>query len=203
MKQLLKINIAILPNNDISKKAVEVAKELTKEVDSFFGVDDKNYFPHLTIYMLEIPIKNLDAVFEKVKQITNSISPIEGVFGDFNSNSGFMDVEVKKTTKLQKFHEQIIEEINPLRFGYKINNQKKLKNKDLKKDNILKYGFPYAMELYRPHLTLGRLKNEKLAQEKIKNIRWPIEKFRIDTIGVFKSGDHGTCVKLLKKFKLK
>jgi len=68
--------------------------------------------------------------------------------------------------------------------------------------NIEGYGYPDAMNLYDPHLTITRLKDEDKLEEAISAINWDILEFIVDKIGVYKSGEHGTCRELVKEFNL-
>lgn len=68
--------------------------------------------------------------------------------------------------------------------------------------NINDYGYPGAINLYNPHLTITRLKDKNKAQEVLSIVRWNIPEFTADKIGVYKSGEHGTCRELVKVFNL-
>lgn len=71
------------------------------------------------------------------------------------------------------------------------------------KENIKKYGYPDAMSLYFPHLTIIRLKDELLAKKISKDINWNISEFIVNKLAIYEMGEHGTCRKLVKEFLLK
>jgi len=58
------------------------------------------------------------------------------------------------------------------------------------------------MELYQPHLTIIRLKDEKLAEEVAKKINWELKNFFISKLAIYTMSNNGTCVKLVDEFLL-
>ncbi len=59
------------------------------------------------------------------------------------------------------------------------------------------------MNLYNPHLTISRLKDKKMANRIGKTLKLDIADFSVDTVSIYRMGKHGTCVELVKDFKLK
>ncbi|MDO8579371.1 MAG: DUF1045 domain-containing protein, partial [bacterium] len=105
---------------------------------------------------------------------------------------------------IQQAHEKIVSVLNPLREG-RIRDKYKEYHMEFNSEeleNIEKYGYPGAMDLYNPHLTITRLKDENKAKEILSTIEWDISGFTVNKIGVYKMGEHGTCRELIKEFNL-
>ena len=60
-----------------------------------------------------------------------------------------------------------------------------------------------SMNLYFPHLTIIRLKDEPLAKTISEGIIWDIPEFTVEKIAIYKMGEHGTCRELVKEFSLR
>jgi 2'-5' RNA ligase len=70
------------------------------------------------------------------------------------------------------------------------------------KKSILEYGYPDAIDLYLPHMTIIRLKDEKIAKDIAKEIKWSNEEFKASSIVCYLMGKDGTCKQIIKEFKL-
>ena len=51
-------NIVIVPPKEISQQAIKLSRKF-KGSKSLFVLNQKNKFPHLSLYMLELPLINL------------------------------------------------------------------------------------------------------------------------------------------------
>ena len=119
------------------------------------------------------------------------------------AHQGYVGVEIEKSPLLVQLHEEILKVLAPLRALQQDNsadygmsfNAEQIKN-------LKKYGYADAMELYSPHFTITRLKDEQQAEEAARSIQWDIPEFIVTSLGVFVSGDHGTCKALIREFKL-
>lgn len=56
------------------------------------------------------------------------------------------------------------------------------------------------MNLYRPRLTITRLKDESIVEKIAKNLKWEIPQFIVEKLAVYKMGEHGTCRELVREF---
>lgn len=204
--QYIRLNTVLKPPEYIAEKIIELSQSIGKKQPAEFILDGRNFFPHLTLYSPEYPLRQINEVIKKVESLTKQLNPVEMKFEGLKSNQGFIVLDFVLTPALKKMHETIVEALNPLRQGH---HREKFDAPDYQmkmsveqRDNIIKYGYPDAMNLYQPHLSVIRLKDEKVAKEIGKKIAWPAKEFIIDTLGVYKMGKHGTCIELVAEFKL-
>lgn len=202
----VRINVAVKPPKDISDKAIKISKSLSEKSKAYFVLDGKNYYPHLTIYSPEFPKKSLDKILDQIEAITSGTKTFGCRLLDLHTHDGYIDVEAELSSQFKKLHETIIEKLNPLREGHlreKYTVEENLmKLKLAQRENIQAYGYPDAMELYRPHLTLIRLEDPDEAKKLTKEIGWDIYELIVDTIAAFTMSSHGTCTGVIKEFKL-
>ncbi|KKQ12735.1 MAG: hypothetical protein US30_C0017G0001 [Candidatus Moranbacteria bacterium GW2011_GWF2_36_839] len=192
-----------MPPADVAKYVAKLSKEISEKEKAYFILDNKNFYPHITIYTSEYPNCNIKKILDKVEKISKKLSGVKFKFKKIDDDYGYVGVVMHRSKEIRKIHEIIISELNPLREGH---IREKFHNSDLskeEKENIQKYGYPNLINLYSPHITITRLKNEKNAREISKEIKWFKKEFILGKIGVYGMGENGTCTELIKEFKLR
>ena len=201
----VRLNTVFIPPEEVSEKAIELSKVIGNQADTYFILDGINFYPHITIYPPEYPEENISKVLEVVEKTSGSLNSLKFKFKNIDSGQGYLGVAFEHSEEIQQTHEKIVSALNPLREGrvrdkyveyYMEFNSGQLQN-------IEKYGYPGAMDLYNPHLTITRLKDENEAKEILSTIKWDILEFMVNKIGVYKMGEHGTCRELVKEFNLR
>lgn len=195
-------NIVIYPPDEIFKRAISVSKKLINR-KSLFVLDGKNYFPHITLYMTEFPLKNIVKVRKSLKHFAAKTKQFEIISSKYRQNrEGYIDVDYKRSKNIDRLQKEVIKLLNPLREGRmrekdtaRINEMTKVEQKNLKC-----YGYRSVGDNFFPHLTFSKLeKFDKLALSGVKKSNFS---FRVDKIGFFYLGDYGTCRKLIEFFDL-
>ncbi len=199
-----RLNTAFIPPREVSEKAIELGRAIGNLAETYFALDGVNFYPHVTIYPPEYPEGKVSEVLGAVEQIAKSISPARFKYRRIDSLQGYVGISFENTLEIKAIHQQIVEALNPLREGHirEKYSEYQMHFTDVQLENIEEYGYPDAMSLYDPHLTITRLKDESRTEEIISTINWNISEFTINKIGVYKSGEHGTCKELIKEFNL-
>jgi len=203
---LIRLNIAIKPSEEAIARVIELSQELGVKCEHEFVLDGKNFFPHITVYSPLFPEKNIEKIIEATEKLVQKFKVLEMKYLKITPNQGWIGVEFENTDEIKSFHEAVISEINFLREGHQLpefeNFDYRAKLSQEKLNNIDKYGFPSSMTLYHPHLTIIRLKGTDEADQIASEIKWDIPSFKSDMVVIYKMGEHGTCVGLVKEFKL-
>lgn len=115
---------------------------------------------------------------------------------------GYVDPEFAVTNELRGAQEAVIAAVNPIRAGMRESDKAKMKEATgVKLENLQKYGFPSVGELFRPHMTLTRLKeNRPDALTSLPDSSTFSGTF--DRIGLFEMGPNGTCARKIAEFPL-
>lgn len=199
------INIVLLPSKEVSKKSIKISKDI-KRSGGIFVLDDKNFFTHISIYMLEVPIKNISKIKTALKNLTENTKPLKIIATNYRKNpTGYIDIEYKKSKNILDLQKEIIEIINPYRENIlREQDKNRLASLPTPQQKILKkYGYRSIGKYFSPHITFSRIK--KL--ENLENILLKEDmnefSFEAKEIGLFELGENGTCVKPIKIFKLK
>ena len=108
-------NVVIYPPQEISKKAIGVSKKLKKK-GGLFVLDGKNYFPHLTIYMTEFPIKNVSKIRKILRNVAAKTKPFRATSLKYRQSAdGYIDVDFKKSREIKGLQKKTIALLDPLR----------------------------------------------------------------------------------------
>jgi len=195
-------NVAIYPPAEISKRVIAISKKL-KNKNGLFVLDGKNYFPHITLYMTEFPLKNMVKIKKLLKQFAVKTKPFEISSSKYRQNTdGYIDIDYKKSKNINEFQKKIIKLLNPLREG-QIREKDKARISEMTKaeqKNLKLYGYRSVGDKFFPHLTFSKL--EKFDKSALLNIDKSNFSFKVNKIGFFYLGDYGTCHKLIEIFDL-
>lgn len=201
----LSCNIALCSSKEIIKKSIRVSRALKKK-GSVFALDDKNYYPHVTIYMTEFPRRNISLVARILEQVANNAKSLslKAVGYKQSKGRGYVDVEYKRTQELDNLQKKIVKALNAARDGLIPGFlQKKLsKLEGWRQKNLKKYGYDNVGRRFRPHITLGKLPGNKGDTDVLQDL----PRFNFDckaqTIVLFRSGKYAAARRVIRKFKL-
>lgn len=202
MKKSSAFNIAIVPGEAVTKRAMQLSRAL-KIHGGLFVLNQRLYSTHVTLYMMELPLRNLMNARKILRKIAASQRSFKLEPLQWNQDSGgYIDVSYKKTETLSELQRTIIKELNPFREGLiRKRDIERLKTaKDSEKRNIKKYGFRSVGAEFEPHLTVSKLKTHK--SEAMPEIDPEKMAFYAHEIGIFYLGEYGSCKRLVAKYRL-
>jgi len=205
--KFIRLNTVFQPPTEIVKMAMSLSHKVGKENEPFFILDNIKFYPHITIYSPEYPALNRNVVSEVVKSIASQFSKLPFKFKEVESHQGFIGINFQNTSQIKEIHEKIVESLNPLRKGHIRSRYKQddcqTRHSIGQQKNIKLFGYPDILDLYQPHLTIIRLKDENVAKRITKEIKWKSKEFFVSKLGIYTMGEHGTCSKLVSKSSLR
>lgn len=194
-------NIAIIPPPAIAHKAI-AASRLLRRHGGLYVLDSKKYFPHITLYMTEFPVKNIPMIKTLLRRLSLETRTLGFSSPAIRLKKDRSVVIILKSVAVRTLHRKIVRILNHLREGL-------MRPKDAARFDQLttqeqcmlqRYGYKDALARYVPHLTLAKLSSAK--RPAITDFISSNSVFRSRMIGLFQSGEHGTCRKLLAKFTI-
>jgi len=198
------INIVIAPPELICKKARRFSKQLRKQ-GTLFTLGLKDFIPHISIYMCRIPLKNLDKVQKSLSDISSLIRAFPITAYRFrNVKGGYIDIRYYRNIHMRRLQFLILQQINPLRDSLiRDKDKEKFPTYSLRKQRAIeKYGYTHINNYYFPHLTLTKLATQLTFPEMDVPLKWEDMSFTVNKLAIYITGEHGTCRKLIKSFKL-
>lgn len=207
MNDFLRLNIALIPPKNISDVVIQISKKISEEFETYFALDGINFFPHMTIYSPEYPKESLVGILDKLEEVTRELNPITLAPIKISAEEkGYLDIEMENSIEILDLHKYIIEVFNGFRRGHlrdKYKDEEYLSKLSIgEQQNIEVYGYPLVLDFFRPHLTITRFVDESLNTKIKGEIESSLHPFQVDEIGIFEMGENGTCVNLVRKFKL-
>ncbi len=194
-------DVVLLPKKDLVERAISTSEDL-KNRGVHFTLGYTQHFPHLSLYMLQLDDSDLEKVCELLETIANKTKAITVTAKEYHYENDYLDVEYEKPENLTRLQENIIQVLNPVRDGLRENDKIRLVHTiGEERENILTYGYRSVGNLFAPHLTFTRFKEN---QEQVISTLPSKELFdgEFVSLGIFEMGDNGTCSKELKTWNL-
>lgn len=193
------VNIAILPEPTVAQNALKISQRLSVEYDTFFTLTPTKFYPHITVYMTQLQVADLDRVKQILSDIANHTAPLmQTAQGYVQGHGGYIDADYVKTDEAGRLQMEVVEVINPLRVKDKT-KAPKAEASEAARQSLEKYGYPSVGQTYRPHLTFTRFTDGKPI---VINDFPSYEEFngQFTRLGLFEMGDHGTCLRQIAEF---
>jgi hypothetical protein len=152
--------------------------------------------------MLQLKTEDLSKVSDELFKIVGTVMQLQLKANQYNHTLGYIDAEYEKAPGLLGLQTEVIQALNPIRSGIREKDTAHmLEAKGLALKNFQTYGYPHVGELFRPHMTLGRLHtNDNAALEVLDSITEYTGSFV--KLGLFEMGDNGTCIRKLGEWPL-
>jgi hypothetical protein len=194
-------NIVLIPELSLIKKSIRLSKKL-ELLDSHFTLDNKTFFPHVSLYMTQLNELGLEKSMEALSVIAKDNNSIEVTSKGYRYIDEYIDVQHIRTKELIFLQKEVLKSINPIREGLRDKDKLRLKNATGEiRSNLLEYGYRSVGNLFYPHITFTRFKND----EKQSIESFPLKETfngKLLAIGIFEMGDNGTCVKKIGEWVL-
>lgn len=201
-----RLNMAIVPSQKTIEYSLEVINQISSSINYEFVVNQHDAFAHITLYSCEFPNESRREIEAKFGELTNSKLSINISLGDIRINKrGFVLVDIKVSDEQKEFHIKTVEALNSLRKGILRSKYKSRKYREqLSTDelsNIDKYGHPHVLNLYKPHLTLGKLQNTNINDLDLSSYDFRSHSFDVNEFAIFEMAEfNGVCNKPLQYF---
>jgi 2'-5' RNA ligase len=121
--------------------------------------------PHLNLYDLDIPKKNLKQIKDIIQKIASNYDSFELKIKSVNYFPfGLFFIEIENDKILQELHEKIVKEVSQLKGDCICEDYlKPQRNYDSEQKDMLQcYGNPHVLKQFKPHITLGLAKGKNL-----------------------------------------
>lgn len=197
-------NIVIVPSQIVHERAVFVSELIAKTKETHFILDSKSFFPHITLYHVNLDEAVIPDLVDSLQTMVASIEPFEMKENEYALiNTEWVDRGYERSQKIQDLHQSVLETGVP--FHKKSDGELKEEWSDLspaRKENLELYGWSEARDLYRPHLTLTRLK-ERAGEEILRELPEVGFSFMATEVALYEMGEYGTCKTLVGIFSFR
>ncbi len=202
MEKSISCNIAIWLPVSIATKAIKISRAI-KNRGVLFTLDNKQYYPHITLYMTEFPLKNIPRIEKKLSSVICKFRQFKLTSGDYQqSKNGYIDVSLKRSKEVADLQKAVVKALNPLRQGLiRSADIRRLRTSEKwQQKNIKLYGYGSIASHFRPHITFARLQKRKRGINILSDL--PRMNFSIlcEKVVLLKAGKHGVGREVIKFF---
>ena len=196
-------DVVILPSPRVRDYVIKLSREIRKRSRTRFVLGQQKFLPHISLY--HVPVKSKDllkfrtalsSILTRVKLGTLSTTALKRQEGD----SIWASINIRKASWLKKLHSAILK--GAVKFLDKDFRAAKTWGSHYGSSrqhwNLKRYGSPNVGPLYRPHITVTSLRDERVrGQAFFKFIKFKRQSFRVNSISVCQLGAHHTCHRIL------
>ena len=193
-------DVVLLPSPSIAMLAYATSEGL-KSQETLFTLKEGEYYPHVSLYMVQLSLDSIEAVRIALERIAQSTPRLKLTPKEFHQELGYFDVEYKRNEIIDSIQNKVLEEINPIRDGLRKNDQERIKTATgVELINLQNYGYRSVGSEFAPHLTLTRFKDEHTK----KTVSADLSLFdgEFVSVGLFEIGNNGTCVRKIFEIPL-
>ncbi len=202
--EFIKLNIAIRPPESVFRVARKFSGQCPGSTKSFSL--DAFRIPHITLYYVEFPAKNLDEILKATEKICKSTKAFDMIFTKAAFAYDYFFAYFEKTPELLELHNKLLAELNPLREGhlkekYIAGSLELAELSEAEQGNVLKYGHLNCGSTFNPHLTITHYDEHK--HPKLNEMpKLEFDTFPAESVIIFTGGEFGTTEKIIQEIKL-
>ena len=156
------IGVNIQKSTSLYQTCLRLNKVLRKEYGStlrFLGSE----VPHLNLYDLDVPRDNLRTIVERLQTLLQGQKSFNVKIKPLNYFPfGLFFLEIETTTQLSHLHRALVEAISPLKGECVCEDYlQPHRSLDSEQNAVLKlHGNPYVLGCFKPHITVGHIRNQ-------------------------------------------
>jgi 2'-5' RNA ligase len=189
------VDVALLPDREMTRRAIEINRELAERYGSEIVLGDDTRLPHISLAMGCVggnDIRRIRRLLERLSREMH-LAPLNAkeIVVSANSRGEYTSIiEIEKTAELQAVHERVMHEMEPI-FSHDVNEAMIADNvvTGSTLDWIRNYAAKAAFERFSPHVTLGYGQTQA-------NERFPL-RFTVSRLALCHLGNHCTCRRIL------
>ncbi len=194
------IGVNFMPADAGYKEFADASRLLVDKYGSTFSFDPKVNQPHLNLYDVDIPATNLANIEVAVQQIAENTTPFDIELSGIKSfEFGSIYVACKQSEQLARLEEGIVTQITEFRDGCKTKDywQPWRKLTDEQKKNREKYGNPFVLTTFLPHISVGFVKRDAFGLKKIiseVSSSFNLDRFTCDRLDLIVHGEKDVLI---------
>lgn len=155
------LNVCIVPDDRVARTYVEISRSL-ESPDTLFVLGE-NKFAHMTAFMARFADSSIESVVARVEQSLDQISRFQCEHTGYLITQGrYLEASYRKSAGLVGLHESLAVSLSPLRLnpGNPFEEGYFSPFTPQQRKNAQETGYDLAHELFRPHVTLTRYRED-------------------------------------------
>jgi 2'-5' RNA ligase len=197
----LLVNVAIIPPTTVGSAVCNFSGEIRPRGGEFV-VDGLMRHPHLTLFLARVAKETPEEISDRLSQLLSSFRPFRAKHtGFFLTDDRFYEASYRRDESIFTLHKSVLGLIAPYRYSHDFPRREEFfgKYSQEQKKNVLKFGYDLAGDLFRPHITITRLKKGSVEPSLASDADLS---FKVSQIGLFVADDFGAARSLVMKYRL-
>ncbi len=195
-QNIIAVDVALLPSEDMMDKAIEVNRKLLETSDNEIRLNKVNCLPHITLAMGCVRKEDIEEIDKILENLADKFKAFRLKTSSSRESKAWFRIENNKN--LQLLHETLMNKLPPY-FTYEVTKEMIYKSKDEEiNDLTLNYirNFPSKSSFvnYIPHITVSSYDTD---------MALPEVEFTASKIALCHLGNHCTCRKVLLSHTLR
>lgn len=156
------IGVDIKKDSSFEQEIIKIQNVISSKYKSVFYPEKH---PHLNLFDLDIPAANLTAAIQKTETILKNQRSLTVAVKDINFFPfGLFFIELETNDALYDLHRKIINAVTPLKENCICKDYlEPHRNYTARQKELLTtYGNPHVLDQFKPHITLGFLKERRM-----------------------------------------
>ena len=120
----LPCDVVILPNDELANKAISASQKLAP-LGGLFTLEIGKYFPHASLYMLQLKEDDLERVKDLLTEIANETPIFNLNASKYEQKEAFVDVEYTRNEQTDSLQRKVVTALNPIRDGMREKDMKR------------------------------------------------------------------------------
>jgi 2'-5' RNA ligase len=154
-----RLNIVILPPENITTQMTQISQSFTAAYDALLTVGHEGTFPHISLYQTWYPAGSHEVIIHVLSAVLQRIKAPKITLNSYSNFQQWLFWDAIKTPELIALHSSILEVLNPLRQNVRGDNDLAILNDptlaEQYKQNVRDYGYLLAYDLFQPHVTVS------------------------------------------------
>lgn len=196
------LNICILPDERVSNEYIKISQSF--ESDDTIFVLGNGLFPHMTVYMARFANDNIERVMDATEEALKQASTFKCTHtGYFMTEGRYLEASYRKSKDFLNLHELLITHNAALRInpGSPFNEGYFAPYNAEQQHNAKETGYDLARNLYRPHVSLTRYKEDSVS-EIFPALPAADLSFNLKKVCLYIADDNGAVFELVREFQV-
>lgn len=185
------LNVCMLPTQSVKQQCIAISQSINEELVRFkLGAE---LFPHATLYMARFPEESVIEVAQAVQSAAGGFSPtFLKHSGYYLTEGNYLEVSYQRTPELLALHSAVIDSLKQFRVspGQPLIESYYGPYNKAQQRNVEETGYDLAYDLYRPHITLTRYK-ENCVPDEFSALPAAKLSFTLPKIALYKADENG------------
>ena len=194
------LNVCVFPDDRVGAECINISQSFVSE-DTMFLLGS-GLFPHMTVYMARFANDDIEKVADATEEALKQASVFKCTHtGYFMTEGRYLEASYRKSADFLNLHELLITNIAELRInpGSPFNEGYFAPYNTEQQQNAKETGYDLARNLYRPHITLTRYKENDVPRI-FPAVPAADLSFKLRKVCVYKADDNGAVNELVREF---